>query len=56
MYTPTAWPRRLDAGMRACSSASQVSSSAIRCCGSMLSASVLATAKNSESKPLMSFR
>ena len=40
--------------MRACSSASQVNSSAIRCCGSMLSASIFDSAKNSASKPLMS--
>jgi hypothetical protein len=44
------------AGIRACSNASQVSSSAIRCCGSMLSASIFDSAKNSASKPLMSDR
>src|SRR3954452_14936264 len=42
--------------MRAFSSASQVNSSAIRCCGSMLSASIFDSAKNSASKPLMSDR
>ena len=54
--TPTLPPRRLDAGMRAFSSASQVNSSAIRCCGSRLSASIFDSAKNSASKPLMSLR
>ncbi|SKU71188.1 Uncharacterised protein [Mycobacteroides abscessus subsp. abscessus] len=56
MYTPTLSPLRLDAGIRAFSSASQVNSSAIRCCGSMLSASILDSVKNSASNPLMSLR
>ena len=42
--------------MRAYSNASQVNSRASRCCGSMLSASIFDSAKNSASKPLRSFR
>ena len=56
MNTPTLLPRKFDAGIWAPSSASQVNSRAIRCCGSMLSASIFDNAKNSASKPLRSLR
>ena len=54
MNTPTSRPLRSLAGMWAFSRASQVSSSASRCCGSTISASRGLMPKNSASKSLTS--